>query len=74
MTGASETVELGGYSVTASGPIDTRGMFGEGTGDSAAVVTGYGVVIHLGGTSSSSPPGVPPSASPDPASSSSGTR
>ncbi|MCJ1682781.1 DUF5597 domain-containing protein [Rathayibacter sp. VKM Ac-2928] len=47
--GASETVELGGYSVTASGPLDTRGMFGEGTGDTAAVVTGYGVVVHLGG-------------------------
>ena len=48
-TGESETVELGGFSLTAAGPIDTRGMFGEGTGDSAAVVTGYGVVIHLGG-------------------------
>lgn len=46
VTGQQETVELGGYSVTISGPLDTRGMFGAGTGEEAAVLTGYGLIVH----------------------------
>jgi hypothetical protein len=49
VTGEQEQVELGGYTVTVSGPIDTRGMFGAGTGEAAAVLVGYGLIIHTGG-------------------------
>jgi Domain of unknown function (DUF5597)/Beta-galactosidase len=45
-TGQQQEVELGGFTVTISGPIDTRGMFGEGTGEAAAVLTGYGLLVH----------------------------
>lgn len=48
VTGEQEQVELGGYTVTISGPIDTRGMFGAGTGEAAAVLLGYGLIIHAG--------------------------
>ena len=44
--GERHEVELGGYNITVSGPFDTRGMFGEGTGGAAEVVTGYGLIIH----------------------------
>ncbi|WP_457102012.1 GH35 family beta-galactosidase [Microbacterium sp. P5_E9] len=46
VTGEQEQVELGGYTVTISGPMDTRGMFGEGTGEAAAVLIGYGLIIR----------------------------
>ncbi|GAA2078147.1 DUF5597 domain-containing protein [Microbacterium hatanonis] len=46
VTGEMETVELGGYSVTISGPLDTRGMFGAGTGEEAAMLTGYGLIVR----------------------------
>jgi hypothetical protein len=45
VTGEQEEVELGGYTVTIAGPMDTRGMFGEGTGEAAAVLIGYGLII-----------------------------
>lgn len=47
VTGEQEEVELGGYTVTISGPFDTRGMFGAGTGEAAEVLTGYGLVLHV---------------------------
>ncbi len=46
VTGEQEEVQLGGYTVTIAGPMDTRGMFGEGTGEAAAVLIGYGLIIH----------------------------
>lgn len=40
---------LGGYTVSISGPIDTRGLFGAGTGSAAAPPeAGYGLVVHSG--------------------------
>jgi hypothetical protein len=48
VTGDQEQVELGGYTVTISGPLDTRGMFGAGTGEQAEVLIGYGLVLHTG--------------------------
>ncbi|MDF2993010.1 MAG: glycoside hydrolase [Microbacterium sp.] len=47
VTGEQEVIELGGYTVTVSGPLDTRGMFGAGTGEEAAVLTGYGLIVHV---------------------------
>jgi len=47
VTGEHEEVELGDYTVTISGPFDTRGMFGVGTGEAAEALTGYGLVLHL---------------------------
>jgi hypothetical protein len=47
VTGEQEQVELGGYTVTISGPFDSRGMFGAGTGEAAEVLTGYGLVLHI---------------------------
>lgn len=46
-TGEQEEAELGGYTVTVSGPFDTRGMFGAGTGAEAAALTGYGLIAHV---------------------------
>ncbi|MFH5879338.1 DUF5597 domain-containing protein [Arthrobacter sp. NA-172] len=48
VTGEQDQIEFGGYTVTISGPIDTRGMFGTGTGEEAAVLVGYGLIIHTG--------------------------
>jgi hypothetical protein len=40
---------LGGYTVSISGPFDTRGLFGAGTGTAAAPPeAGYGLIIHSG--------------------------
>jgi len=40
---------LGGYAVAISGPIDTRGFFGAGTGSAAPPPeAGYGLIIHSG--------------------------
>lgn len=47
--GAQETLSLGGYQIRISGPRDTRGAFGAGTGSaSAAIEPGYGLVIKAG--------------------------
>lgn len=45
-TGQEEQVTLGDYDIAISGPLDTRGMFGEGTGSAAASQTGYGLLIQ----------------------------
>jgi hypothetical protein len=45
-TGQEERVSLGGYEILISGPLDTRGMFGEGTGAAAASLIGYGLLIQ----------------------------
>ncbi|WP_197029014.1 DUF5597 domain-containing protein [Blastococcus sp. URHD0036] len=45
-SGQEERVSFGGYDLTISGPLDTRGMFGEGTGSAAEPLTGYGLLIH----------------------------
>lgn len=47
-TGEEQTTELGGFRITIRGPIDTRGMFGLGTGQAADDVTGYGLLIQTG--------------------------
>lgn len=47
-TGEQQSVEIGGFEVTIRGPIDTRGMFGLGTGQAAEDVTGYGLLIQTG--------------------------
>lgn len=40
---------LGGYTASISGPIDTRGLFGAGTGSAAPPPeAGYGLIIHSG--------------------------
>ncbi|SDY66028.1 GH35 family beta-galactosidase [Herbiconiux ginsengi] len=48
-TGEQAQIELGGFTVTISGPLDTRGMFGTGTGEQAAQLIGYGLIIHSTG-------------------------
>jgi hypothetical protein len=45
-SGQEERVSLGGYDISISGPLDTRGMFGEGTGSAATSLTGYGLLIQ----------------------------
>jgi hypothetical protein len=43
------TETLGGYTLRIGGPIDTRGLFGAGTGAAAqAAPSSYGLVIHSG--------------------------
>src|SRR5699024_3261325 len=45
-TGERQQVTIGGFDVTISGPLDTRGMFGEGTGTAAEEQIGYGLVVQ----------------------------
>ncbi|MET0887827.1 MAG: DUF5597 domain-containing protein, partial [Mycetocola sp.] len=46
VTGEHQKVELGDVILTIAGPIDTRGLFGEGTGEAPTETTGYGLIIH----------------------------
>lgn len=45
-SGEEEQVSLGGYDISISGPLDTRGMFGEGTGIAATSLIGYGLLVQ----------------------------
>ena len=45
-TGQDEQISLGGFEISISGPLDTRGMFGEGTGSVESSPTGYGMIIQ----------------------------
>ncbi|HJB63764.1 MAG TPA: DUF5597 domain-containing protein [Candidatus Microbacterium pullistercoris] len=47
VTGEEDSVQLGGFTITISGPIDSRGMFGAGTGEAAAELTGYGLIVQI---------------------------
>lgn len=47
-TGEQQQVEIGGFEITISGPFDTRGIFGTGTGSNAEDKVGYGLILHTG--------------------------
>jgi hypothetical protein len=47
-TGEQQTASIGGFEITINGPLDTRGMFGAGTGEAAQELVGYGLIIRTG--------------------------
>ena len=47
-TGEQQQVEIGEFQITISGPFDTRGIFGTGTGSNAEDKVGYGLILHTG--------------------------
>ncbi|MDF9277640.1 DUF5597 domain-containing protein [Arthrobacter sp. EH-1B-1] len=47
-SGQQQVLTMGEYEITVSGPIDTRGMFGTGTGTQAENLVGYGLIVSTG--------------------------